>query len=329
MDVPTRMQAAFVRTLGGPELIEVGPLDVPRPGPTDVLVRLEASEVNHVDLLVRSGAYRTPTPFPFVIGRDLVGTVVATGPGVTAFGIGDRVWSNSMGHGGRQGTFAEYSVVAQDRLYPLPPGVDPMVAAAVLHTAATASIGLFRRARLEPGQTLFVGHASGGVGTALVQLAAAAGARVVATASPRDAAWCRDNGADVVLDHGAPDLVTRVGHAAPEGIDIWWDTSGLPDVETVLPLVRVGGSVVVTAAMAARPALPVGALYTRDLTLHGFAMSNATVEDLAAAAQVINHFLATATLRGRVAAALPLAQAARAHRMLQDGGVHGRLLLTP
>ena len=122
MSLAATMQAACIDRVGGP--IRIAALPVPRPGPTDVLVRVAASGVNHVDLFVRSGAYRTHTPLPFVIGRDAVGSVVEVGAGVAAFAVGDRVWCNSLGHAGRQGALAEYAVVAADRLYRLPDAID-------------------------------------------------------------------------------------------------------------------------------------------------------------------------------------------------------------
>jgi hypothetical protein len=113
--------AAYSTALGPAECIEVGQLPVPAPGPTDVLVRTEALAVDQVDTLVRSGAYRTPTPFPFIIGRDLAGTVAASGPGAVGFAEGDQVWCNRLGHGGRQGSFAQHVVAAAERLCHLPP----------------------------------------------------------------------------------------------------------------------------------------------------------------------------------------------------------------
>lgn len=102
-DVPTVTTAAYITGHGSPDAIRVGELPVPEPGPTDVIVRTEALAVNHVDTFVRSGSYRTHTPFPFVIGRDLVGTVAARGAGVAEFRAGDRVWCNSLGHDGSTG----------------------------------------------------------------------------------------------------------------------------------------------------------------------------------------------------------------------------------
>ncbi|QRP50729.1 NADPH:quinone reductase [Amycolatopsis sp. FDAARGOS 1241] len=323
------MRAAFIRATGGVERIEVGQLPTPVPGPTDVLVRVELSSVNHVDLFVRSGAYCTPTPFPFVIGRDLVGTVAAAGPGVAGLAPGDRVWCNSLGHGGRQGAFAEYAVVSAERLYPLPAGVAAEAAAPVLHGAATAHVGLFREARLAPGETVFVGGAAGAVGSAVVQLAAAAGAQVVATASRRDVQWCTESGAAAVIPYDAADFDEQLRAGAPGGFDVWWDNSGHHDFERTLPLLRQGGRVVLMAGLGAAPVLPVGALYVRDLSLRGFAISNASVSDLAAAATVINSGLASGRLRVRVRATYPLTDAAKAHAALESGSVRGRILVRP
>ncbi|MBL0707225.1 NADPH:quinone reductase [Sinomonas sp. JC656] len=323
------MRAAFVRRLGGTENIEVGHLPVPEIGPTDALVRMEASTVNHVDLFVRSGAYRTATPFPFVIGRDLVGTVEQAGPGVVGFVPGDRVWTNSLGHAGRQGAFAEYAVVAEDRLYPLPTGVAPSAAAPVLHAAATAYLGLVREAELQLGETVYVAGGGGAVGGAAIQLAKAMGARVLTSASAADAGWCRSLGADVTLDYREPGLAGRIAEAAPDGIDVWWDTSGHHDFETTAPLLRLGARAILMAGMDAAPVLPVGDLYTRDAKLLGFAISNASVTDLARAARVINGLLAAGRLVSRIGATFRLADAAQAHEAMATGGVRGRVLVLP
>jgi NADPH:quinone reductase-like Zn-dependent oxidoreductase len=323
------MWAAFVRAPGPADSIEFGTLPVPRPGPTDVLVRVEATAVNHVDLFVRSGAYATHTPFPFIIGRDVAGTVAATGSGVRVFTAGDKVWANSLGYGGRQGSFAEYAVVGAERLFRLPDGVDPRWAVAVAHTAATAHIGLFREARLAPGESVFVGGAGGGVGSAVVQLARAAGARVIATTSGQDAQWCHSCGAHEVLDYHDPGLADTLRRVHPQGFDVWWDNSGTHDFETTLPLLRRGGRVIVLAGLTARPFLPVGQLYTRDASLRGFAISNASVEDLARAADAVNRLLGEGGLQSRVCQTFPLEKAAEAHRLMEAGARGGRILVIP
>lgn len=330
MNTPPRMHAAFIRRTGGVEEIEYGELPVPRPGSTDVLVRMLASAVNHVDLHVRSGAYPTHTPFPFIIGRDLVAEVVETGAGVSTFAPGERVWCNSLGHHGRQGAFAEYAVVGCERLYPLPAGANVEQAAALLHAAATAWLGLVREAALQAGETILVEGAGGAVGSAVTQLASRMGARVIATASPADEAWVRSCGAEQVLDYHRPDRHAQVRAAAPEGIDVWWDNSGHNDFSQCLPLMALGGRVVVMSGLrGSSPVLPVGALYTRDIRLHGFAISNASTADLAAAARAINHLLAAGQLRARIGARFRLADAARAHAALAEGQVTGRIVVVP
>ncbi|KZV42181.1 putative quinone oxidoreductase [Dorcoceras hygrometricum] len=327
------MRAAFVRKLGGPEAIEIGQLPVPACGPRDVLARVEALGVNHVDTFVRSGAYATPVPMPFIVGRDFVGRVVATGEAVRGFAPGDRVWCNSLGHAGRQGAFAEYALAPAERVYPLPDGVDPAEAVSLLHAAATAWLGLFREGALKPGETVYVGGAGGGVGSAAVQLAVATGARVLGAASGADAGWVRGLGVAAVFDYRDPALYEHIGAAAADGVDLYWDTSGHHDFERTLPLLRRGGRVILAAGLkGSAPPLPVGALYTRDASLRGFAISNAPVQDLAEAARSINRHLAAGDLKTRIGLRLPLEDTARAHRLLEDpGGGHvgGRIVVIP
>ena len=222
---PDTMRAAYVTRLGPAGEIRVGSLPVPRPGPTDVLVEVEAVAVNPVDTYVRSGGYRTPVPLPFVVGRDLVGTVVEAGP-ATGFQPRERVWCNSMGHEGRQGPSSQYAVVPSDRLYHLPRVVDPHVAVALAQPAATAYLGWFVHARLRPGQTVFVGGGGGNVGTAAIQMAAWAGARVLTSARPEDHERCRAAGAEVALDYRDPALAGHLADHAPSGVDVVWEPPG-------------------------------------------------------------------------------------------------------
>jgi NADPH:quinone reductase-like Zn-dependent oxidoreductase len=322
------VKAAYITTLGSPDVITYGEMDRPVPGPTDVLVRVEAAAVDPVDTFVRSGAYRTPTPFPFVLGRDLVGTVADIGPGVTGFAVGDRVWSHSMGHGGRQGVTAEYCVVGVDRLYHLPGDVDAARAVAVLHPVATAHLALFRHARLRPGETVLVIGGAGNVGRAATVLAARAGARVLAVARAETAPDCLRAGATAVVDHRDPDAAEQLRELTGDGVDVHLDTSGHQDLDAALALVGHGARVVLMAGLSARPVLPVGAVYPRDVSLVGFAISNSSVDDLAGTARVINHGLADDAFPIPVTVELPLSRTAEAHRMI-EAGMRGRIVLRP
>ncbi len=325
--VPEAMRAAFVRALGPADAIEAGELPVPPTGASEVLVAVETIAVNPVDAYVRAGRYRTPVPLPLVLGRDLVGTVVSAGSDALGFRPGERVWSNSMGHEGRQGVTAEYAAVPADRLYRVPDGADPAQLVALAQPAATAYLGWFVHARLSPGCTVYVGGGAGNIGSAAITLAHRAGARVVASARPADAPGCRAAGADAVVDYRADDLPEQVCAAAPRGVDVYWETSGHHDFDLVRAVVAPGATVLVTAAREPVPAVPLAALYQHDVRLAGFVISRASTADLAAAAQVVGELAAAGTLRARVADVLPLGAAREAHERIEAGTVRGRLLI--
>lgn len=319
------MRAAYIPAPGPAEVITCGDLPVPARGPTDVLVATAAVAVNHVDTFVRSGRWPTPLPLPFVVGRDLTGTV-AVGDDAGLLRPGERVWCNSLGHGGRQGAAAEYAVVPAARLYRLPDGVDPVRAVAALHPAATAFLGLHRRARVTAGDTVLVGGAAGSIGRCAVQFAAAAGCRVIATARPGDHDLCRRLGAGTVLDYRDPELADRVLAAAPGGVDLHWDTSGRVPLAVALGLVSPGGTILLTAGREPQPELSTWPLYTRDVTVTGFVISRATAADLAAAAVAINRRLRADGFAVEVADVLPLERTAEAHARV-EAGQRGRIVI--
>ncbi|MEV8551690.1 NADPH:quinone reductase [Streptomyces glaucescens] len=324
------MRAAFIEELGPADNIRYGEVPAPDPGPTDVLVEVEAVSANPVDTFVRSGIFRTPVEFPFVIGRDLVGTVVTAGPGAPGFTPGDRVWCNSLGHGGRQGAAAERAVVPADRLYHLPPGIDPATAVAVVHPAATAYLGLFTHGRVRPGETVLVAGAAGNVGGALVVMAAEAGARVVATAAARDAGYVTSLGAHTVLDYRDPGLPELLRKECPDGVDVHLDTSGTNDLTTAVDSLAHRGRIVLLAGARTQPVLPAGPLYMKDGSVVGFVISHATSAELAEAARTVNHLLTSGRLRPRSLERVPLAEAARVHQRLEAGELHGRrVVLVP
>jgi NADPH:quinone reductase-like Zn-dependent oxidoreductase len=330
LPVPLTMHAAFIEGLGPPELIRYGKLPVPGLGPADVLVRVSATTVNPVDTFVRSGVFRTPVDFPFVISRDLVGTVAATGREVTGFAPGDQVWCNSLGHNGRQGAAAEFAVVAASRVYRLPPGVSPADAVAVVHPAATAYLGLFTHGQLRAGENVLVAGAGGNVGGAMVVLAAQAGARVIATARSSDFEYCRSLGAAEVLDYQDPELIRQIKAISPRGIDVHLDTSGVNDFDGAVQMLAHRGRIVLLAGVRTRPVLPAGALYMKDGSIRGFAISQATTDELAEAATTINRLLEAGKLRPRAVEHLPLRAAADTHRRLEAGELHGiRVVLHP
>jgi NADPH:quinone reductase-like Zn-dependent oxidoreductase len=322
-----RRLAAYVEQRGPAGSIRVGELPVPDLGPDDVLVAVSEVSVNPVDTYVRSGRYDTPIPLPFIVGRDLVGTVAAVGSAVRGLAEGDAVWANSLGHAGRQGASTELAVVARDRLYRLPAGVDPEAAVAVAHPAVTAYLGWFLRARIRPGWTVFVGGGAGNVGISAIEMARFAGARVVASARDVHTERVLAAGADAVVDYRSPDLADRIATAAPDGVDVYWDTSGTNDSEVAAAVLKPGGRMLVTAARTP-VTVALAPLYTHDITIDGFVISRASAAEFAQAAELINTMLAAGRLTTRITERLPLARAADAHRLMEDGEVDGRLLLT-
>lgn len=320
------MRAAVIHELGPAEAIRVETVPVPVPSATEVLVRVTATTVNHVDTFVRSGAYRTPMSFPFVVGRDLVGTVESVGDEVTDFSRGDSVWSTSLGHGGRQGAASEYAVVSTDRLYHVPRGVDPMTLVALAHPASTAWLGLVEHGGLASGGTAFVGGGGGNVGGCAVGIAIGLGATVVATAGERDLARLAEAGA-IGLDYRDPGVDDGIVAALPNGADVWLDTSGSLRLAQAVPLLADRGRIVLVAGITRRDELAFGELYTHDRGIVGFAISNARVDELRRAADAVGSAVAAAALPAPVIERRPLEQTAQAHADVEAGATNGRRLL--
>src|SRR5258705_1934326 len=215
------MKAAYINKTGPPESVLYGDLPAPKPGPTQCLVKVSAVALNPVDTYIRGGMIQMPLPSPFIVGCDLAGTVAEVGPGVTRFEPGDRVWGSNQGLLGRQATFADYCAVDECWLYPTPDGIADEQAAASALVGITAHLGLVRDAKLEKGETIFVNGGSGGVGSTVVQMSKAIGARVVATAgSDKKIAFCRRLSADFVINYKKQSVEIGVEKNPPAGVNV-------------------------------------------------------------------------------------------------------------
>jgi NADPH2:quinone reductase len=325
-----RMRAAYIEEIGPPENIRFGELPLPHLGPADVLVKVSAVCVDPIDTYIRSGKFPLTLPFPFIIGRDLLGIVAQCGSKVTRFRPGDRAWCNNQGYDGRQGTFAEYAAVPENLLYHLPTNAAPNEAVAFVHSGLTAHIGL-EKAKLKSGESFFINGGSGNVGSAVLQFAKAQGARAVVTAGTMEGLdWCRNLGADRVVNYRTENVSRTIADFAPAGIDVWWDTSGQPDFDQAMERLARGGRIVLMAGMSARPPLPVGPFYIKGCSMHGFAVTNASSAELQAAADEINRWLPRDRLRVRIDRVLPLSEAATAHRFVEEKvPLAGKIVLTP
>lgn len=330
------MKAAYIEQPGPPEAIQFGELPTPKPTGSQVLVKVGAVSVNPVDTYIRAGAISGPLPKPFVVGCDVAGMVEAVGSDVRWLKPGHRVWGSNQGLLGRQGTFAEYALVDEWWLYRTPDEVSDQQAAAISLVGITAHLGTFRDAKLRPGETLFVHGGTGGVGSCVVQMAKAIGARVITTAgSAEKAQACRQAGADLVIEYKNEDEETAIRRFAPEGVNVWFETLREPDLERAVSLLSLRGRMVLMAGRDARPTLPVGPFYTRDCAILGFAMFNAPPEEQRKAAEDINRWLVEGRLRARISRVLKLSETAEAHRLQEEstlkrsGVLDGKIVLVP
>ena len=260
--------------------------------------------------------------FPFILGRDLAGTVVEVGAGVKDFKTGDRVWATSQGSDGRPGTFAEFAAVDHRWLHPIPEGVSDEDIVALSLVGITSQLGLARYANLKSGEVLFINGGSGGVGSCVVQMAKILGARVITTAGTDEkVAACRDLGADLAINYKTQDVAAAIKGFAPDGVNVWWETVREPDFDRTVSLLAMRGRMVLMAGREARPPFPVGPFYVKDCSLHGFAMFNANSREQRAAANAINRWVSEGKLRARIDRVLPLAEAAQAHRLQEESTV--------
>lgn len=318
------MKAAYIESTGGPEVIKVGELPKPTPKENEVLVRVEAVSVNPIDTYIRSGAVAMPLPKPFIIGCDMAGVVEELGSAVTDLSKGTRVWASNQGLLGRQGTFAEYIAVDRDWLHILPDQVEAKDAAACALVAITAHLGLFSHARLHHNETILVVGGAGGVGSMVVQMAKASGARVIATAGSKEKAMaCHQMGADEVILYHEQSIGEAVKALAPNGVDVFWETRREPDFDLAVDLMAHRGRMVLMAGRDARPKFPVGPFYVKECSLHGFVMFKASPEEVRAAGIDISGWLAEGLLKANIGRELKLDEASLAHQLQEDATIRG------
>ena len=330
------MKAAYIQQIGPPENIRYGEFPSPQIKPSEVLVRVKAVALNPIDTYIRAGAIPMPIPLPYVLGCDLAGVVESVGNNVTRFRVGDRVWGTNQGLLGRQGVFAEFAAVDEAWLYPTPPAVTDEQAAALSLVAITAHLGLVRDAKIHPGETLFVNGGTGGVGSAVIQIAKALGAKVIATCgSDEKGAQCKSFGADLAINYKTRDVEAEVKKFAPDGVQVFWETLREPDFDKAVRMLAPRGRMILMAGRDARPVFPVGPFYVKGLSLHGFVMFHATPDEQRACANDINRWMTEGRLKANIGRVMPLAEIVAAHRLQEENTIHksgtlsGKIVLTP
>ena len=328
------MKAAYIEKTGSVDQIIYGDLPKPKATGSQALVQVKAVSVNPIDTYIRAGSVAMELPMPFILGCDLAGVVDAVGPDVKRLKVGNRVWGSNQGLLGRQGAFAQFAAVDEQWLYNLPEEVSFEDGAAIGVVGLTAHLGLFRDANLKMGEKVFVQGGSGGVGSCVVQMARAIGASVLTTAGSEEKAQiCRKLGANGVVNYKTGKIDDALGRFGP--VDVWFETLRDPDLQRAVAHLAMRGRIVVIAGRDAKPTFPLGAFYTRDARMYGFAMFNAPADQQRKSAAEINRWLARGRLHPRIDRVMKLSQAAEAHRLQETstvgkkGSLSGKIVLVP
>jgi putative PIG3 family NAD(P)H quinone oxidoreductase len=326
------MLAIDVPTPGGPEALTPVTIAVPEPGPGEVLVRVAVAGINYPDLLQRRGHYDPPPGHAPRPGLEISGTIAATGEGVTGFAEGDAVLALCNGGG-----YAEYVAVPAGQVLPLPTGVTMLQAGAMAETWFTVEQTLVMRAGLAEGMSVLIHGAAGGIGSAAIALSLIHGARPIAVVSSEDKAWAvRDLGAKDVVIHTEEDFVTAAKALTDgNGVDRIVNFAGgdMP-ARNMAAAARDAVIVQLASLNSGKAEIPVSLLLGKALTLIGSTLRPQPPEVKAAIAASLKRTAWPAFAAGAVKLprlrAVPMADAASAHRALEDRGSYGKIvLLTP
>jgi NADPH:quinone reductase len=320
------MKAILVREFGDPEVMEIAEVPTPAPAAGQVLVRVKAAGVNPADTYMRSGNYAMKPPLPYTPGSDGAGIVEAVGQGVTTLRPGQRVYlARSL-----SGTYAEYALATTAQVHPLPENISFPQGAGVYVPYGTAYRALEQVAGARAGETLLVHGASGGVGSAAVQIGRAKGMTVIGTGGT-------DKGRELVLREGAHHVVDHRAAGYQEqilkltsgrGVDVILEMLANVNLGADLKLLAPRGRVVVIGSRGEVTVNPRD-LMGREGSIHAMLLWNITPEDAAAVHAALFTGLENATMRPVVGAEMPLADAPKAHRAVMQPGAYGKIVLVP
>lgn len=321
------MKAIVVREFGPPEVMKLEDAPGLSPGPGEVLVHVEAVGVNPVETYIRAGTYARKPNLPYTPGSDVAGVVDAVGPGVTSVKAGDRVYAHATtGTGG----YRESTLCDQAHVHALPARLSFQQGAALGVPYSTAWRALFLRAQARAGETVLIHGASGGVGVAATQLARASGLRVIATAgTDRGMALAREQGADEVLNHRAPDYLSVVMPlTGGRGVDLVLEMLANVNLDRDLDVLALRGRVMLVGNRG-RIEIDPRKILSRDAAVLGMLMMNATAEEYRVIHAALAPGLESGSLTPVVGRALPLSDAVTSHVAVLESGAYGKIVLVP
>ncbi len=322
------MKAIVIAAQGGPSALTLTEVPDPEPGPGEALIAVEAAGVNFVDVYQRSGLY--PMTLPFIPGREGAGMVLAVGDGATGIAVGDRVGWATVG-----GSYADRTVVPVEKVVPIPEAVETTIVAAVLLQGITAHYLATDTFPLGPGDRCLIHAGAGGVGLLLTQIAKLKGAEVFTTVGTAEkAVLSRAAGSDHVIDYSATDFGEAVEEiAGPNALDVVYDGVGAATFMTGLDLLRPRGLMVSfgNASGAVPEIAPLllsekGSLFLTRPTMAHYLRTRG---ELLSRCHDLFELIGAGKLEVRIGSEYPLADAADAHRALEERRTTGKVLLRP
>lgn len=320
------MKAIRVEEFGGPEKLVLREVPEPQPAAGQLVVRMHAAGINPVDTYIRAGAYAAKPQLPYTPGADGAGEVVRVGDGVKRFKPGDRVYTA----GSISGTYAEQALCSDTQVHALPAKASFAQGAALGVPYGTAYRALFQKAHAQPGESVLVHGASGGVGTGAVQLARSRGLTVIGSAgTDRGREMVSKNGAHHVLDHHANDFAEQIAKlTGGMGVNIILEMLANKNLARDMQMVSKFGRIVVIGNRGNIEINPRDAM-ARDATIAGMTQFNVPQPELAGIHAALGAALETGAIHPVIGQEIPLAQASRAHVAVMEPGAYGKIVLIP
>lgn len=325
--LPQQMQAIEMSGAGGPDVLRLTTRPLPTPAAGEVLIKVAAAGVNGPDMMQRKGLYPPPAGASDLLGLEIAGEVVALGANAARWKIGDRVCALTNGGG-----YAEYCAVDAQHCLPLPSGISLTDAAGVPETFFTVWSNVFIGARLASGETFLVHGGAGGIGSTCIQLGKAFGAKVIATDSPAERCkFCSDLGADRVIDYRAEDFVDVVRQAG--GADVILDIVGGPNIEKNLKAASPDARLIQLAfGQGSKVEINLMPIMLKRLTYTGSTLRTRPAAFKARVARELEErvwpLIVSKQIKPVVHATFPLAEAAKAHALMESSTHIGKIVLT-
>ena len=330
MTLPNTMRAVEITQPGGPEVLKVGTRPVPQPKAGEVLIKVAAAGVNRPDTMQRAGNYPVPPGASDIPGLELAGSIVALGDGVSDWKIGDTATALVAGGG-----YAEYCTAPAPQCLPIPKGMTAIEAASLPETFFTVWSNVFDRGRLAPGESFLVQGGTSGIGVAAIQMVKAFGNAVYATAgSAEKCAACVKLGADRAINYKTEDFAAVVKEATGgKGVNVILDMVGGDYLDRELKCVADDGRIVIIAFLGgAKATVFLNDILRRRLTVTGSALRPRPVEFKGAIARNLREKVWPLIVSGKIKAVVhrtfPLAEASKAHALMESSAHIGKIVLT-